>query len=176
MPLFRAYLAISADGFIARADGSFDWLLDYDPVQFGYSDFMAGIGSLVMGRNSYEVARGLGGEWLYGEKNTYVVTSGHLADLPLRTETRSADFAALAAELREKQDGDIWLYGGPQLWAGFLDAGALDRLELYVIPVLLGSGMPLLPPRRQDVQLSLLDATPLTRGVVRLVYRPELSA
>lgn len=172
MPLFRAYLAVSADGFVARADNSVDWLHDYDPAEFGYAEFMAGIGSIVMGRSSYEVARGLSGDWLYGEKRTYVVTSRPLADPPPRTETRPADFAALAAELRGQSDGDVWLYGGPKLWAGFLEASALDRFEIYVIPIMLGTGIPLLPRLQQDLPLRLIEATPLTKDVVRLIYCP----
>jgi dihydrofolate reductase len=170
MPLFRAYLAVSADGFVARADNSVDWLHDYDPAEFGYAEFMAGIGSIVMGRSSYEAARSLSGDWLYGEKRAYVVTGRPLADPPPRTETRPADFAALAAELRGQSDGDVWLYGGPKLWAGFLDAGALDRFELYVVPVLIGEGIPLLPPQRRDRMLRLLESEPLSRGVAKLVY------
>lgn len=170
-PLFRAYLAISADGFIARADGSFDWLLNYDPAEFGYADFITGIGCVVMGRDTYHSIRGMGGDWPYAGKRCYVITSRPIADLPPATETRPADFAALAAELRQYQDGDVWLLGGSRTWAGFLAAGALDRFELYVIPMLIGEGIPLLPPQqRRDLSLRLLESEPLAKGVVKLIY------
>ncbi|WP_341703735.1 dihydrofolate reductase family protein [Ferrovibrio sp.] len=170
MPLFRAYLAVSADGFIARADGSVDWLHDYDPVEFGYADFIAGIGSIVMGRASYELARSFGPDWAYRDKRCLVVTSRPLDDPPPGVETRTG-IPALAAELRaEAATGDVWLFGGPRLWDGFLAAGALDRFELYVIPCLLGEGMPLLPPARRDVALDLVDSRVLGRGVVAQTY------
>lgn len=173
-PLLRAYLAISADGFIARPDGSVDWLHDYDPAEFGYADFSAGIGTVVMGRTTFETVRAFGGDWPYAGKHSVVVTSKPLPDPPPSTAARAADFSALAAELRATAgDGDVWLVGGPRLWGGFLQAGALDRLELYVIPRLLGRGIPLLAgDAAGDTALDLLEATTLARGVVRQVYRP----
>ena len=159
MPLFRAYLAISADGFIARPDGSVDWLHDYDPAEFGFADFYAGIGSIVMGRATYEQSRSFGPDWPYRGKPNYVVTSRPVDGLPEGVAQHGPDIAALAAALRQQPQGghgggdDVWLLGGPQLWAGFLAAGALDRFELYVIPVMLGAGMPLLPHGRHDVML-----------------------
>lgn len=171
--LFRAYLAISADGFIARPDGSVDWLHDYDPVEFGFEAFMAGIGSIVMGRASYEMSRSFGDAWPYAGKTVYVVTSQDLRNLPDGAQTRRADFSALAHELKG-MGGDVWLFGGPQLWAGFLDIGAIDRFELYVIPRLIGEGLPLLPPGRRDLRLELVESEPLSRGVIKLVYKPLL--
>lgn len=171
MPLFRAYLAISADGFIARPDGSVDWLHDYDPADFGFADFYAGIGSVVMGRTTYAQSRSFGPDWPYHGKPNYVVTSRPIAGLPDGVTTRRPDIPALAAELRgQPQAGDVWLLGGPRLWAGFLAAGALDRFELYVIPVLIGEGLPLLPRGQQDVALDLLDNRRLSRGVVAQTY------
>ena len=169
-PRFRAYMAVSADGYIARADGGVDWLHDYDPVEFGYNDFYAGLGHIVMGRASYEQARAFGPDWPYAGKACTVVTSQALSGLPAGVRTHSADFAALAHELRRATSGgDIWLFGGARLWAGFLSVGAVDRFELYVIPVLLGQGMPLLPAA-QDVRLALRESETLTRGVMKLVY------
>ncbi|WP_300298972.1 dihydrofolate reductase family protein [Ferrovibrio sp.] len=173
-PLFRAYLAISADGFIARPDGSVDWLHDYDPAEFGFEAFMAGIGSIVMGRASYEMSRSFGDVWPYAGKTVYVVTAQDLQSLPRDTRTHRADFATLAAELRQTSHGDVWLFGGPQLWAGFLDIGAIDRFELYVIPHMIGEGMPLLPPGRRDLRLELVESEALSRGVTKLVYKQLL--
>jgi dihydrofolate reductase len=172
--LFRAYLAISADGFIARPDGSVDWLHDYDPADFGHDAFMAGIGSIVMGRATYEISRSFGGDWPYAGKPGYVVTSQALRELPPDTQTCRADFGALAAELRRVSKGDVWLLGGTRLWEGFLQAGALDRFELFVIPRLIGEGLPLLPPARRDLRLELVESEPLSRGVMKLVYKPLL--
>lgn len=172
--LFRAYLAISADGFIARPDGSVDWLHDYDPAEFGFESFMAGIGGIVMGRASYKMSRSFGDAWPYAGKAVYVVTAQDLSNLPDGAQTRRADFSALANELRQTSNGDVWLFGGPQLWAGFLDIGAIDRFELYVIPHMIGEGLPLLPPGRRDLRLELVESEALSRGVMKLVYKPRL--
>lgn len=170
MPLFRAYMAVSADGFIARADGSVDWLHDYDPADFGYADFIAGIGHIVMGRASYEQARGFGPDWHYKDKPCTVVTAQPLTDMPADVRTYPADFAALAQDLRQTvPTGDVWLFGGARLWSGFVAAKAVDRFELYVIPILLGQGQPLLS-QAQDVGLALLESETLARGVIRQIY------
>ena len=169
MPLFRAYMAISADGFIARADGSVDWLHDYDPAEFGFTDFFAGIDHVVMGRASYEQSCSFGPDWPYAGKACTVVTSRPLTDPPAGVQGCPANFPALAQDLRQQATGDVWLFGGAQLWAGFLAAGAVDRFELYTIPILLGQGMPLLPAAR-DVRLALRESETLTRGVVKLLY------
>lgn len=168
-PLFRAYMAVSADGYIARTDGSVDWLHDYDPVEFGYNDFYAGLGHIVMGRASYEQARAFGPDWHYAGKPCTVVTSRPLPEPPAGVRAHPAGFAALAQELRRTAQGDVWLFGGARLWAGFLSVGAVDRFELYVIPILLGRGMPLLPEAR-DVRLHLRESETLTRGVMKLAY------
>lgn len=170
MPLLRAYLAVSADGFIARGDGSVDWLHDYDPADFGYADFIADIGHIVMGRASYEQARGFSEDWFYKDKPCTVVTSQPLANLPDGVQTRSADFTALAQDLRRTViTGDVWLFGGAQLWSGFLTANAIDRFELYVIPILLGQGQPMLA-WAQDARLALHETETLTRGVIRQIF------
>jgi len=176
MPLLQAYLAISLDGFIARPSGAVDWLEAYHPSEFGYDGFYAGIGSIVMGRNAYAQVRGFAEEWPYAGKRSIVVTSQPVDDLPPNTVTRPADFAALASELRNSTNGDVWLFGGAKLLDGFLTVNAIDRFELYVIPLLLGKGMPLLPPTRRDLQVTLLESASLSRGVVKLVYRPDYSA
>ena len=176
MTLFRAYLAVSLDGFIARPSGAADWLEAYHPSEFGYDDFFAGIGSVVMGRHAYAQVRSFSEEWPYTGKRSIVVTSQPVDDLPPDAVARPADFAALVTELRNSADGDVWLFGGARLLDGFLAVNAIDRFELYVIPLLLGKGLPLLPPMRRDLQLTLLESAPLARGVVKLVYRPDYSA
>lgn len=72
----KLYIATSLDGFIAREDGSIDWLTEYEnspATDYGYSEFYASIGTVLMGRKTYEQVLGFG-DWPYGEKNVYVFT------------------------------------------------------------------------------------------------------
>jgi dihydrofolate reductase len=168
-PQFCYYVAISADGFIARKDGGVDWLEAFPADQFGHQEFMATITTIVMGRAAYEKCRALG-PWPFAGKRTIVLTSRAIDDAPEGLETHRGDIAKLAAELRAKNAGDIWLFGGASSVETFRDAGLIDRYEFYVIPILLGDGIRMLETSTQQIKLTLIDARSLGAGVVRLVY------
>jgi dihydrofolate reductase len=169
---FLGYIAASADGRIADADGGVGWLDPYPGEAFGYDAFIRDIGTVVMGRASYDFCRGLP-EWPYPGRRTVVLTHRDPGPVPRGAEVafRAGDVGALAAELSRGAGGDVWVMGGGDVLRQFLDAGRLDSLEVYVIPVILGGGPPLFPPgRRHDLRLA--EAAPCGRGVVRLRYTP----
>ena len=168
-PLLRYYVAASLDGFIATRDGGVAWLDPFNDADFGYTAFLAEIGTVVLGRATYDQVLSFG-DWPYGGKRGYVVTSTTLADPPDGVEAHHGDLRGLATHLRAEGDKDIWVVGGGRTAAGFLAAGALDRIELFVMPVLLGAGIPFLPegPRAADLTLLASEAGPL--GVVKLTY------
>jgi dihydrofolate reductase len=85
-------------------------------------------------------------------------------------EVRS-DVDALISELRGLDDGDVWMVGGGQLQMAFLERGALDEIEIYIIPEMLGGGRPLFPPTGFRTSPTLVSAQALDRGCVRLHYR-----
>lgn len=167
--MIRCYIAASLDGYIAAADGGIEWLKPFDTEDYGYKSFINEIGTVVMGRTTFDQAL-LFPEWPYKDKRVLVVTSRPLISAPAGVETRPAHFKDLAQELRA-QDRDTWLCGGTQLLEGFLGIDAVDRLELFLIPVTLGGGIPLFqrdtgPQNRLRLALS----TPYPNGVVKLVY------
>lgn len=168
-PLFRLYLAISADGFIATMDGEVDWLDPYPAQDFGFDAFLAGIGTIVMGRTSYEQTLRFG-PWPFGAKRTIVMTSRPLVSPPARIERRHGDAAAVAAELRAGGTGDVWLFGGANVARQFLDAGIVDRIELFVVPLLLGSGIRLFERLDRGVALQLNELKEHAKGVVQVTY------
>lgn len=168
-PQFCYYVAVSADGFIASPDGGVDWLDAYPADQFGFSEFLATISTIVMGRAAYEKSRALG-EWPFAGKRTVVLTTRPLAGAPAGVEAYRGDVVSLATELRSRDAGDIWLFGGANSVQGFRDNGLIDRIELYVIPVLLGDGIRMLERSSERMALTLIDARPMGAGVVRLVY------
>lgn len=169
-PLIRLYIAASVDGYIAPPDGSSAWLAEYDANQYGYAEFIAGIGTVVMGRASYEEALGLG-DWPWPGRRCVVLTSRRIAPPPgAEVEARSGDVGEIAADLKRAAVGDIWLLGGARAARPFFAQGLVDRFELFVIPVLLGDGVRLfdsgLPPR----ELRLEKAQAHAKGVVEMVY------
>lgn len=168
-PQFCYYVAVSADGFIATKDGGVAWLDAYPADQFGFTEFMATISTIVMGRAAYDKSRALG-PWPFAGKRTIVLTSRPIADAPDGVETHRGDVTKLAPELRAKSEGDIWLFGGANSVKPFRESGLIDRIELYVIPVLLGDGIKLFEPSADAMKLTLIDARAMGSGVVRLVY------
>jgi dihydrofolate reductase len=168
-PQFCYYVAVSADGFIATKDGGVVWLDAYPADQFGFTEFMATISTIVMGRTAYDQSRTMG-PWPFAGKRTIVLTSRPLDDAPEGVERHAGDITALAAALKAKNDADIWLFGGANSVKPFRDSGLIDRIELYVIPVLLGDGIKLFEPSSQAMKLTLIDARAMGSGVVRLVY------
>ncbi len=167
-PQLRIYIAMSLDGFIATADGGVDWLETFRPADYGYGAFIAEIGAIVMGRTTYEQIRTFG-EWPYPGKATIVVSSQQIESLPDSTRVSTFDAEGLAGELRGV-DGDVWILGGSRTIRGFLDAGAINRIELFVMPVLLGDGLPLFERSVLHAPLQLNDMRKYSNGVVRLTY------
>ena len=166
------HVATSADGFIARADGSVDWLeVDDGNEDYGFAAFMDSIDALVMGRNTYDTVLAFG-EWHYGDKPVIVLTNRPV-EPPLSpiavVEAISLSPVELAAELDRRGIDQVYVDGG-QTIQSFLEAGLIDRLTITTIPVLLGSGIPLFGPSEDDVQLRLVSVAPFTNGLVQTTY------
>ncbi len=169
--MIRGYLAASLDGYIADAEGGVDWLEEFQSYDFGFDAFLAEIGTVVMGRATYDQVMGFGGDWPYAGKRALVLTHRPLGDAPEGVEACQGDIPALLERLRAAEGGDVWIVGGATTQKAFLDAGGLDRLELFLIPVLLGDGVPLWPKGGPVRKLLLRKSESLPGGMIRLDYR-----
>jgi dihydrofolate reductase len=169
MPRFRIFIAQSLDGYIARPDGAIDWLRPYDSVDYGYETFLSEIGTVVMGRKSYELARSFG-DWPYPAARGLVITSRQLDDMPPTVTRVGADIARLATALRASGGKDVWVMGGAMTINAFLEAQVIDRIDLFTIPVLLGYGIPLFASGRPETALKLAGTQTYDKGLVRLSY------
>ncbi len=167
--IWHCHVAMSLDGKIARPDGSFDWLERYPPQEFGFDALMAGIDAILMGRDTYEVVRGFGA-WPYGDKATIVMTHRSLLDAPPLVEARSGDLATVAAELEARGYRRVWIEGGAQVIRGMIAAGKLDVLEMAIVPIVLGDGIPLIAPGTPELKLTLKSCEPRSGGALHLVY------
>lgn len=173
MARILGYIATSLDGFIAAEGDSLDWLFAYgDLREHDYRKFLKRIRTVVMGRGTYDFLARDDAPWAYGEQRVLVVTSQPIPDPKGPLETRG-DVDALVAELRALDDGDVWMMGGGQLQMAFIARGALDEIEVYVMPELIGGGKPLFPPEGVAANLRLLGSAALDRGCVRLHYAFE---
>lgn len=164
-----AYLAVSADGYIARADGDVKWLdRPKGSGDYGMADFYKTIDTVILGRKTYDLALTWGQTSYPGKKN-YVFTRSSPA--PARgIEFVNENVSDFVNRLRSERGKDVWLVGGADLNGAFLDAGGIDELIIHVIPVLIGDGIPLIPRRHRDVQLNLISSKVYDDGVARLHY------
>ena len=168
----RYQVAASLDGFIAAEDGSYDWI-PMDP-DIDFAALFEQFDTLVMGRKTYETMQGYEGgideTGVYGKRT--IVFSRTLTDPRHPKVEVVADGAAeMVKRLKDEPGKDIWLFGGGNLFRQFLDAGIVDSVEIAVVPVLLGSGIPLLPPGdRKNLELTRHQLYSHT-GTVLLEYR-----
>ncbi len=173
MARILGYIASSLDGFIADRDDNLDWLFKYDDAEMGehdYRTFIKGIRTIVMGRGTYDFVANDPSPWAYGDQRVFVVTSSPIEQPKGTLEIRN-DVDALIDELRGLDDGDVWMLGGGRLQMAFLEKGALDEIEIYVIPQMLGGGSPLFPATGHRSSPELVSVKALGKGCVRLHYR-----
>lgn len=173
MARILGYIAASLDGLIATEDDNLDWLFKYDDMNLGehdYRTFLTRIRTVVMGRGTYDYIAGDSSPWTYGDKRVIVVTSRSI-DNPKGTLEVRSNVDALIRELRGLGDGDVWILGGGQLQMAFLERGAMDEIEIYVIPEMLGGGRPLFPLTGFRASPTLVSAQAIDKGCVRLHYR-----
>ncbi|NLS00816.1 dihydrofolate reductase [Rhizobium sp. P38BS-XIX] len=167
------YIAASLDGLIVDGDDTLDWLFKYDDMDLGehdYRTFTKGIRTIVMGRATYDFIAADPSPWSYEHQRVIVVTSRPLDTPKGPLEVRS-NLDDLIAELRSLDDGDVWMLGGGQLQMAFIERNALDEIEIYVIPEILGAGQPLFPLTGHRASPTLISAKAMDKGCVRLHYR-----
>jgi dihydrofolate reductase len=157
-------VGISLDGYIARLDGSVDFL--FMPKDYSMGPFFKTIDCAVMGRKTYEVAKKMGGGGYGGKMASYVMTrtlaGGERDGFTFTSESPEE----LVGRLREKTGKNIWLMGGGELARSFLKADLVDELYLGVVPSLLGEGLPLFPsgfPRRE---FALVENKRYSQGLI----------
>ena len=172
------FIATSLDGFIAREDGALDWLPVPDSApdgeDYGYREFIAGVDAIVMGRSTFDVVLGFGGEWPY-PKPVVVLTSRPL-DLPEalagRVETMGGEPAEIVARLAERGWEHLYVDGGVTIQR-FLAAGLIERMIITRVPVLIGQGIPLFGPLERDIALRHVATRAFPDGLVSSEYVVE---
>jgi len=170
-------IATSADGFIARSDGSFDWLDRPSPEgNYGMDEFYKSIDTVLWGRKTCDQAleyqkKGVAEAAFDTTMKNYVFTRGAVPSAaPAGLEYVKEPIKAFATRLRESEGKDIWMMGGGGIIGSFLDEGEIDEFMISVIPVFIGEGIPLLGPGRRTIPLKLISSTKFADGVVSLHY------
>lgn len=143
-------VAMSLDGYIADPKGGYDWIV-MDP-EIDFTAMFARYDVVLMGRKSYDAAKG--SDYGMPGKKTYVFSKS-LKQAQVSDATVSNDPEKTVAELKKMKGKDIWLWGGGELFRSLLELRLVDAIEVAVIPVLLGDGLPLLPKSQTRAKLKL---------------------
>ncbi len=177
MPQTILYIASSLDGFIAKPDGNLDWLTSTpnpDSGDYGYEELLNRIGTLYMGRKTYEAILGFGIEWPYAAYKTYVIsTQNNLSIQTPNTELLSEHWEERVRKINESTTKDSWLVGGGHLINAFLREELIDKMIITIIPQLIGEGIPLFAGKTPTSTWHLTESKAFNTGVVNLSYEKE---
>ncbi len=167
-PKISIYIATSIDGYIARKDGGLDWLdrvggFDED---YGFQELLGSIDALIIGRKTYEVATTVPDP--YPGKRV-VVLSNSLNAVRNDMELYRGDLGELLAKLHQEGIQHIWIDGGVTI-SQFLALQMVDMMTLSIIPVILGSGIPLFNVIDKEIPLKALSSETYPSGLIQLKY------
>lgn len=167
MRRIRYSVAMSLDGYVAGPNGEADWIIMDPDIDFGalFQEF----DTFLMGRKTFEPMAGTQGEPAPGTR-TYVVSRTLKQDDYPNVTILADKVEESVAALRAHPGKDIWLFGGGTLFRSLLEARLVDKIEVAVMPVLLGEGIPLLPPTQKRTQLKLVSHKIYKSGIVGLEY------
>jgi dihydrofolate reductase len=171
----RVFMALSIDGFVARSDGSVDWLSKYQSEEedTGFGAFMDSVDGLVMGRASYQNVLTFG-EWFYTKPVVVMSRSLTDADIPDKIKDRVRLSAKTPADLMAELDEEGWkraYVDGGRIVQSFLSAGLIEDLTLTRVPILLGGGIPLFGTLTKDIDLEHVETQPFPSGLVTSKYK-----
>ncbi len=166
--------ATSADGYIARPDGDVAWLDRPAPKgHYGMGAFVKSIDTILWGRRTYTkgIEMGMKGGAFGPKVENYVFSRKPQGALLPGFEWVREPIKPFMRRLRAQPGKDIWMMGGGEIIASFLDEDEIDEFSIHVIPILIGEGIALIKPKHRSIPLKLLSIRKFSDGVVHTHYR-----
>ena|SRR6478672_618748 len=167
MRRIRYVVASSLDGYVSGPNGESDWIIMDPDIDFGA--LFAQFDTILVGRRTYEPMANAAGAGMPGMR-TYVVSRTLAPDAHPAVQVLGDGWERAVAALREEDGKDIWLFGGGTLFRSLLEAKLVDSVEVAIVPVLLGGGIPLLPPPASRATLQLTEHKVYSSGIVSVNY------
>jgi dihydrofolate reductase len=168
-------IATSADGYVARPDGNLNWLTERPAPKgfYGLMEFERSTDAKILGRKTFDRSLQMGAR--FSAKAGHYVFSRHPApaSVPAGVHFVTESIGAFAERLRTQAGKNVWMMGGGEIIASFLDEDAIDEFIINVVPTFIGEGIPLLAPRHREVALGLLGVREFPDGVVQLHYEVQ---
>ncbi|MBB6460925.1 dihydrofolate reductase family protein [Flammeovirga kamogawensis] len=168
------YIATSIDGKIADSKGGIEWLDDFtnpEKEQYGYQDFFDSIDTTIMGNSTYQKIQSLDVEFPYAGKRNFVITKSSESDNDAHVTFLHEDIIEQIKVLKEEEnEQNIWLVGGGKVNALLEDHRLIDELRLFIIPVVLGTGIPLFQPIGTKTTFDLISSKQYKSGIIELRY------
>lgn len=168
------YIACSLDGKIADRTGGVSWLESLpnpDQTDYGYAEFLASVDTTIMGNKTYQQILGFGIDFPYKEKINYVITRNTSLVKDEYVQYVSAGIPDFIMELKQKPGKHIWCIGGGEVVALLLNHALIDEVRVFIMPVILGSGVPLVTELNQINHLQLIKTRTYASGAIELSYR-----
>lgn len=158
---------MSLDGFIARVDGSVDFLKPYENSgeDYGYKKFYNSVGTIIIGNTTYEQFKEA-----YTGKDCYVFSRKKNKNKEVNITYVNEDVKEFLKKLKLKDNKNIWIVGGADIVNQFLKYNLIDKFMIFIVPIFLGNGIPLFKSINSENQLKLLKVKTYDLGMVELNY------
>ena len=165
-------IATSADGYVARPDGSLDWLTKRPAPKgfYGLPEFERSIDAKILGRKTFDRSLQMGARFGSGALHYVFSRQPSPASVPPGVQFVTEPIGVFAKRLQAQAGKNIWMMGGGEIIAAFVDENAIDEFIITVVPIFIGQGIPLLNPRHREVPLRLLGVQQFPDDVVQLHY------
>jgi dihydrofolate reductase len=165
------YIAQSLDGYIAKKDGDISWLsvVEREGEDYGYSEFIESVDTVIMGRKTYEKVLSFGIEFPHRDKKCYVLSRTE-KEPDGNVQFYSGDAAELIKSIRGGEGKDIFIDGGAEVVREFATGDLIDEYVISIIPILIGSGIRLFKETGTERKLTLINSKAYESGLVLLKY------
>lgn len=177
MRKIKLYIATSLNGKIAKSDGDVAWLESMpnpDGIDYGYAEFCNSVDTTIMGYNTYNQIISWGIEFPYSDKKNFVLTNKADLEKSEYVEFISKNHIETIQKIKEESGKDIWLIGGGLVNTLLLNAGLIDEIQIFIMPIVIEGGIEVFEKNTFDTQFELVSVKPFPTGAIEIIYKPKI--